>query len=145
MPPAASRASTPTSATRGSVSSSSGTGCVIGPRIVVRGSLSGEEDLVVEGRVEGRVALVGHLVVAPGGIALADIDASSVEVRGEIRGDIVASRSITIERGAVVAGNVRAPRVMIHDGAHFDGAIEMDVTLPEGFAGHRQSPGRGRS
>jgi cytoskeletal protein CcmA (bactofilin family) len=140
MPAAASRATSPSSA-------SSGTGCVIGPRIVVRGSLSGEEDLVVEGRVEGRVTLVGHLVVAPGGIALADIDASSVEVRGEVRGDIVASRSITIERGAVVAGNVRAPRVMIHDGAHFDGAIEMDVALPEGFAGHRQasSSGRGRS
>jgi cytoskeletal protein CcmA (bactofilin family) len=140
MPPAASRAPS-------TLSASSGTGCVIGPKIVVRGSLSGEEDLVVEGRVEGRVTLVGHLVVAPGGIALADVDATSVEVRGEVRGDIVASRSITIERGAVVAGNVRAPRVMIHDGAHFDGAIDMDVALPEGFAAHRQaaSPGRGRS
>jgi cytoskeletal protein CcmA (bactofilin family) len=130
MPPAASRATSTATA-------SGGTGCVIGPKIVVRGSLSGEEDLVVEGRVEGRVTLVGHLVIAPGGIALADVDASSVEVRGEVRGDIVASGSITVERGATVAGNLRAPRVIIHDGAHFDGAIEMDVALPDGFARHR--------
>jgi len=135
MPPVASRAPSTASA-------SSDTSCVIGPKIVVRGALSGEEDLVVEGRVEGRVTLVGHLVIAPGGSALADIDATSVEVRGEVRGDIVASRSITIERGAVVAGNVRAPRVMIHDGAHFDGAIDMDVALPDGFA---QGQARGRS
>jgi cytoskeletal protein CcmA (bactofilin family) len=106
---------------------------VIGPRITVRGSLSGEEDLVVEGRIEGRVTLVGHLVIAPDGIVEADVDASSVEVRGTVRGDIVATRSITIERGARVAGNVRAPRVMIHDGAHFDGAVEMDVALPDGL------------
>lgn len=110
---------------------------MIGPKITVRGALSGEEDLVVEGRLEGRVTLVGHLVIAPGGIVEADVEASSVEVRGEVRGDIVAARSITIERGATVAGNVRAPRVMIHDGAHFDGAIEMDVALPDGFARSR--------
>lgn len=112
-------------------------GCVIGPRIIVRGALSGEEDLVVEGRIEGRVSLVGHLVVAAGGVVEADVDASSVEVRGEVRGDIVAARSITIERGAHVAGNVRAPRVMIHDGAHFEGAVEMDVALPDGLGRSR--------
>lgn len=92
---------------------------------------------MVEGRVEGRIALVGHLIVAPGGIVEADVDVTSVEVRGTVTGDIVASRSILIERGARVSGNVHAPRVMIHDGAHFHGAVEMDVTLPEGL-------GRGR-
>ncbi|HWB81294.1 MAG TPA: polymer-forming cytoskeletal protein [Nannocystaceae bacterium] len=113
------------------------TTCVLGPQITVRGSLSGEEDLVVEGRLEGSVALAGHLVVAQGGVVEADLDVASVEVHGEVRGDIVASRSITIERGAQVAGNVRAPRVIIHDGARFDGAVEMDVQLPDGL-------GRGR-
>lgn len=110
---------------------------MLGPQITVRGSLSGEEDLVVEGRLEGSVALAGHLVVAQGGVVEADLDVASVEVHGEVRGDIVASRSITIERGAQVAGNVRAPRVIIHDGARFDGAVEMDVQLPDGL-------GRGR-
>ena len=110
---------------------------MLGPQITVRGALSGEEDLVVDGRLEGSVALAGHLVVAPGGVLEADLDVTSVEVHGEVRGDIVASRSITIERGAQVAGNCRAPRVIIHDGARFDGAVEMDVQLPDGL-------GRGR-
>ncbi len=92
---------------------------------------------MVEGRLEGSVALAGHLVVAQGGVVEADLDVASVEVHGEVRGDIVASRSITIERGAQVAGNVRAPRVIIHDGARFEGAVEMDVQLPDGL-------GRGR-
>jgi len=107
--------------------------CVLGQRITVRGTLTGEEDLVVEGRVEGSLALAGHLIVAESGVLEADLDVQSVEVHGEVRGDIVASESITIDKGANVSGNVRAPRVIIHDGAQFQGAVEMDVDLPEGL------------
>ncbi len=116
---------------RGSTPSS--TACVIGPQTAVRGSLSGQEDLVIEGRVEGSVSLAGHLIVADSGDVEADLDIESIAVLGQVRGDIVASRSITIEKGARVSGNVRAPRVIINDGAHFDGAVEMDVDLPEGL------------
>lgn len=108
--------------------------CVLGQQITVRGTLTGEEDLVVEGRVEGSVSLAGHLIVAEGGVVEADIDVQSIEVHGEVRGDIVASASITIDEGAHVSGNVRAPRVIIHDGAQFQGAVEMEVELPEGLA-----------
>lgn len=107
--------------------------CVIGPQTAVRGALSGEEDLVIEGRVEGSVSLAGHLVVAESGEVEADLDIESIAVLGRVQGDIVASRSITIERGAQVSGNVRAPRVIINDGAHFDGAVEMEVDLPDGL------------
>jgi cytoskeletal protein CcmA (bactofilin family) len=111
--------------------------CVLGQRITVRGTLTGEEDLVVEGRVEGSVSLAGHLIVAGSGVLEADLDVESIEVHGEVRGDIVASQSITIEKGANVSGNVRAPRVIIHDGAQFQGAVEMDVELPESLSrGH---------
>lgn len=82
------------------------------------------------------MSLSGHLVVAEGGVVSADVDVESIEVHGEVQGDIVASISVTIERGAAVRGNVRAPRVIINDGAAFDGAVEMDVTLPEGLARH---------
>lgn len=105
--------------------------CTIGQQITVRGSLSGEEDLLVEGRIEGSVALSGHLIVAAGGVLQADVDVESIEVHGEVEGDIVASKSITIDKGAQVSGNVRAPRVIIHDGARFRGAVEMEVELPE--------------
>lgn len=105
--------------------------CIIGPEIAVRGSLSGEEGLVVEGRIEGSVSLRGHLVVARTGEMEADIEVDSIEVHGRVQGDIAATRSITIEQGAYVSGNVRAPRVIIHDGAHFDGAVDMEIELPE--------------
>ena len=105
--------------------------CVIGPQTAVRGSLSGEEDLIVEGRVEGTVSLAGHLVVAESGEVEADLEIESIAVHGRVRGDVTATRSITIERGAQVSGNVKAPRVIVNDGAHFDGAVDMDVDLPE--------------
>ncbi len=108
--------------------------CVIGPQIAVRGTLVGEEDLIIEGRIEGSLTLSGHLVVAEPGIVEANLDVDSIEVRGAVIGDIVASRSITIEKGAQVNGNVRAPRVIIHDGAHFRGAVEMKVNLPDHLA-----------
>ncbi len=105
--------------------------CVIGRNIAVRGTVVGEEDLLVEGRIEGGVSLAGHLTVATEGVVEANVEVDSVEVHGEVVGDIAATRSVTIERGARVAGNVRAPRVIVHDGAHFDGAVEMQVSLPD--------------
>ncbi len=108
--------------------------CILGQQITVRGTLTGEEDLLVEGRVEGSVSLAGHLIVAESGALEADLDVESIEVHGQVQGDIVASQSITIEKGANVIGNVRAPRVIIHDGASFQGAVEMDVELPEGLS-----------
>ena len=116
--------------------------CVLGPQITVRGGLSGEEDLVVEGRLEGTVSLAGHLVVAVGGVVEADVDVESLEVHGRVQGDIVASRSVTIDKGAEVSGNVRAPRVIIHDGARFSGSVDMEVQLPEGLAAGLARAGR---
>lgn len=108
--------------------------CVIGNQILIRGTLVGEEDLVVEGRIEGAITLAGHLTVAEAGIVDANLDVDSVEVRGEVTGDISASRSITIHEGARVRGNVRAPRVIVNDGAQFRGSVSMTVDLPDELA-----------
>ena len=108
--------------------------CVIGNQILIRGTLVGEEDLVVEGRVEGAITLAGHLTVAENGVIEANLDVDSVEVRGEVVGDISAASSITIHKGARVRGNVRAPRVIINDGARFRGSVEMKVDLPDDLA-----------
>lgn len=116
------------------VSASPSETCVLGPHIAVRGTLSGEEDLVVEGRLEGHVTLSGHLIVAETGDVEADLEVDSIEVHGQVRGDITASRSITIQKGAEVKGNVKAPRVIINDGARFEGAVDMDIDLPEGLS-----------
>jgi cytoskeletal protein CcmA (bactofilin family) len=108
--------------------------CIVGRQILIRGTLVGEEDLVVEGRIEGAVTLAGHMTVAEPGIVQANLDVDSVEVYGEVVGDIVAARAITIQKGARVQGNARAPRVIIHDGALFQGSVEMSVNLPDALA-----------
>ncbi|HEY3358174.1 MAG TPA: polymer-forming cytoskeletal protein [Polyangia bacterium] len=105
--------------------------CIIGKQITIRGNLSGSEDLIVEGRIEGTVALKNHLTLEESGVMEADIDVADVTINGQMRGDIVAAGSVSINASAKMAGNIRAPRIIIEDGARFKGSIEMDVELPE--------------
>lgn len=102
----------------------------IGPRIAIRGNITGEEDLVIEGRVEGSIALSGHLAVSQAAVIEADVEVDSVDVHGQLDGDIVAVNAITLHEGSRVVGNLRAPRIVITDGAQFKGTVEMDVPLP---------------
>lgn len=104
--------------------------CNIGPRISVRGNLAGEEDLIIEGHVEGSISLSGHLAVAQTAVIAADVEVDSIDVYGQVDGDIVAITAITLHESARVAGSLRAPRVVIADGAQFKGTVEMDVQIP---------------
>lgn len=104
--------------------------CTIGSQIMIRGNLTGGEDLVVEGRIEGTIRLSNHLTVEAGGVVEADLEVEDLTANGTIRGDIQASRSITINAGARIVGNISAPRIIIEDGARFKGRVEMDVQLP---------------
>jgi len=105
-------------------SNSSAAPCNIGPRIAIRGTITGEEDLIIEGRVEGSIALSGHLAVTQGAVIEADLEVDSVDIHGQLDGDI------TLHEGSRVVGNLRAPRIVITDGAQFKGNVEMDVPLP---------------
>ena len=107
--------------------------CVIGKAITIRGNLTGSEDLLVEGRIEGTVTLKNHLSIEESGVVQADIDVEDLTVKGEMKGDITAAQSVSINNNARLAGNIRAPRVIIEDGARFRGSIDMDVELPEGI------------
>lgn len=108
--------------------------CILGPDTQVRGTLTGEEDLIVEGRIEGSVALSGQLVVAPEGEVQAKVDADAVVVQGQVMGDVVARNVATVEKGGFVQGKLSAPQVHIQSGAKVDGAVEMEVDLPEALA-----------
>ena len=104
---------------------------IIGKGITIRGSLSGGGDLVIEGRVEGQIALKNHLTIESSGKVEADIRADELTINGEASGNIDASSKVSINNSARVHGDVKAPRLVIEDGAVFNGTIEMDVKLPD--------------
>jgi cytoskeletal protein CcmA (bactofilin family) len=106
--------------------------CFIGSKTTVRGQVSGKQDLVVEGRIEGHISLESHLTVEESASIEADVEANVATLRGEVRGPVVAARSAVLEPTARMAGKLKAPSITIEDGARFSGEIEMDVELPAG-------------
>jgi cytoskeletal protein CcmA (bactofilin family) len=106
--------------------------CLIGSKIVIRGQVSGSQDLIVEGRIEGRVSLDNRLTIEESGTVEADLEVADVSLKGELRGDLVASHSAVLHPTARVFGNIRAPRLIIEEGARFSGSVDMEVELPAG-------------
>lgn len=99
---------------------------VIGPTLVFKGDLAADEDLVIEGKVEGTIAHhKKHLTVGKQGRVKADIDASSVIIEGQVVGDIHGKEIVSLAKGADVTGNIFCSRIIIEDGAIFNGKIDM--------------------
>jgi len=99
----------------------------IGAATVVRGEVSGEEDLLVEGRIEGKILLRQNaLTVGAKGRVSAEVQARAVMIDGEVDGNIVAEEQIVLRRSGRVHGDLVAPRVTIEDGARFKGSIDME-------------------
>jgi cytoskeletal protein CcmA (bactofilin family) len=99
--------------------------CVIGPKITVKGEITGEEDVVIEGTVEGQIRVGRDLRVAPGGVVKANITAQTVVVSGEVMGDCDAANRVEIQATGRLTGNIRAPRIVIAEGAMFRGNSDM--------------------
>ena len=104
-----------------------GTHTVIGSSIVIDGEISGDEDLVVQGTVKGRISLKESLFVEGSGVIEADIETANVEVSGQVTGNIAASDKVELKADCKVVGDIRAPRILIADGAVFKGNVDMDV------------------
>lgn len=106
----------------------------IGPSIRIHGDLSGEEDLVVQGTVEGTITLKQNKVtVGKDGHVSATVHARVVNVEGRLEGDMHGDEQVVLHRSAHVQGNIVAPRVTLEDGCRFKGSIDMDVA-PEAKA-----------
>jgi cytoskeletal protein CcmA (bactofilin family) len=100
----------------------------IGKSLHVRGELSGNEDVAIEGRVDGKIALSGFIVtIGQTGKVSAEIHAKSVVVGGLVEGDINADERVEVAATGTVVGNIRAPRVVLLDGSRFKGSIDMDT------------------
>lgn len=102
----------------------------IGAGIVVNGRLTGDEEVTVVGRIEGTIALSHNLVIDEAGTVVADLEVQAVSVHGALEGNVVAREVVTLHSGCTVTGNLRAPRVVIEEGARFKGNVDMDVDTP---------------
>jgi cytoskeletal protein CcmA (bactofilin family) len=98
----------------------------IGKSVVIKGELSGSEDLTIEGQVEGKIELRGNvLTIGPNGKIKAQVFAKAVIVLGEVIGNVTASEKVDIRDNGSVDGDLTSPRVAIAEGAHFRGSIDM--------------------
>lgn len=104
---------------------------VLGPTLRFRGELSAQEDLLVQGSVEGSITHTQSLTIGTDGSMKGDIRARVIVIDGKVDGDLYATESVSIRATARVKGNVFAPRIAIHDGAFFQGQVEMQ---PSGAA-----------
>jgi len=102
---------------------------VIGEGTRIRGRITGATDLEILGSVEGEVSLDGNCTVGEKALVAASISGRTIVVRGAVKGDITAEESLTLEEGARVVGDLRAPRLSIAEGALVRGLVEAgDVT-----------------
>jgi cytoskeletal protein CcmA (bactofilin family) len=98
----------------------------IGKSVVIKGELNGNEDLVIEGYVEGTIHLCDHvLTIGSEGRVNARIFAKSVIVLGEVTGNVTASEKVDIRDNGSLDGTIVAPRASIAEGAHFRGTVDM--------------------
>ncbi|HEX6901049.1 MAG TPA: polymer-forming cytoskeletal protein [Thermoanaerobaculia bacterium] len=100
----------------------------IGPSIFIKGDLSGEEDLVIEGRVEGKVDLKqNNVTVGKNGKVRADVFGRVVTIEGEVSGNVFAREQAILRQSGEIRGNITAPRVVLEDGSRFKGSIDMEA------------------
>ena len=98
----------------------------IGKSVFIKGELTGDEDLTIEGRIEGRIELKAHnLVIGPNGKIKAEINAKNVTIIGNVVGNVCAEELVEVKSSGSVVGNITSSRVSVLDGAHVKGRIDL--------------------
>ncbi|HZR55917.1 MAG TPA: polymer-forming cytoskeletal protein [Terriglobales bacterium] len=98
----------------------------IGKSVVIKGELSGSEDLFVDGQVEGSIELAGNsLIIGPNGQVRANVNAKNVIVQGKMDGNIRSSDRTELRKSAIATGDIVTQRIAIEDGAFFNGKVEI--------------------
>jgi cytoskeletal protein CcmA (bactofilin family) len=103
---------------------------ILGRGARVRGRVSGDGDLRVEGSVEGDVRVSGQLAIEEGGSVTGDVEAAVVVIGGALTGDVAASGAVAVRAGARVVGDLAGAEVSLEEGASFEGRIDAELDLP---------------
>lgn len=103
----------------------------LGPNVVFEGTVSGSEPVAIEGTVKGKINLTGDLVIGPRARVEAAVHAKNVIVEGKLTGDISADDRVELVASAQVDGNIKAPKVVVAEGAKFRGSVDMGSPRPK--------------
>ena len=107
----------------------------IGKSVVIKGEVSGSEDLYFDGKVEGSIDLRNHSVtVGPSGNVKAGITAKSIMIQGKVDGSLTASDRLDLRKSAVVTGDVTTQRIAIEEGAFLKGKVDIQKEMGKGAA-----------
>src|SRR6059036_1455782 len=107
-------------------------GATIGPSITIKGDLSGDEDLMIQGRVEGKIDLKqNNITIGKNGRVKADVYGKVICIEGEVEGNLYGHDQIVVRNSGNVRGNITAPRVALEDGSRFKGSIDMEPRVAD--------------
>lgn len=98
----------------------------IGRSVIIKGELSGSEDLYLDGEVEGSIELRNHnLTLGPNGRIRANVNAKEIIIHGKVDGNLTGSERVELKKSAVLVGDIATQRIVIEDGAYFKGGIDI--------------------
>jgi cytoskeletal protein CcmA (bactofilin family) len=98
----------------------------IGKSVVIKGELSGSEDLYVDGQVEGSISLKNNsLTVGPNGQVKASIEAKGVVVQGKLEGNVLATERVELHKSSILTGDITTQRIAIEEGAYLKGKVDI--------------------
>lgn len=99
---------------------------MIGSTISIKGDMSGEEDLLIEGRLEGKIESRRHaVIIGKNGRIKGDIYGKTITVEGTVEGNLYGEEQLIVRQSGTVRGNIVSPRVALEDGSNFKGSIDM--------------------
>jgi len=120
--------------------SSSERATIIGKTMRVVGEISSDEELVIDGELEGILELRNRLTIGPTGKVQANIKAKEVVIFGSVRGNVDAEQRIALRTGASIIGDIKTAGIVIEDGAYFKGGIDISRSEPAKSEPNRTEP-----
>jgi cytoskeletal protein CcmA (bactofilin family) len=98
----------------------------IGKSVIIKGELSGSEDLYIDGQVDGAIEMKGNrLTIGPNGRVKANVNARSAVIQGKLEGNVRAADRVDLKQSAIVLGDIATQRISIEDGAYFKGGVDI--------------------
>jgi cytoskeletal protein CcmA (bactofilin family) len=98
---------------------------LVGKTLLIKGEIFSEDEILIEGRIQGKITVKNRVVIGRDGDVEAEIDARDVIIKGKVTGNVRGSQRVEIVSAGTLHGNISSPRVVIADSGFFEGNIEM--------------------